>query len=95
MGTTKKSRALILWERSDGTVTRAAWAELKRKYGGCCAYCGRKTVLLEKDHITPISKGGQHTISNIVPACKPCNTRKHDKTPDEAGMVVMKPEDLG
>ena len=83
-----KSRKLILWERSDFTVTRDAWRDLKRKYGGCCAYCGRKTVLLQQDHIIPISKGGMHTITNIVPACGPCNSRKFNKTPEEAGMVI-------
>lgn len=92
MSTPKKSRKLILWERSDFTVTRDAWRDLKRKYGGCCAYCGRKTVLLQQDHIIPISKGGMHTIGNIAPACGPCNTRKGDKTPAEAGKIIRKPE---
>jgi 5-methylcytosine-specific restriction endonuclease McrA len=88
MSTPKQRRNALIRETGDWTVTQRAWAELKRRYGGCCAYCGRKTVLLEKDHIIPLSKGGLHTISNIVPACGPCNNRKHDRTPQEAGMVL-------
>jgi 5-methylcytosine-specific restriction endonuclease McrA len=31
------------------------------------------------DHMIPVSRGGFHTIANIVPACQPCNSTKHDK----------------
>lgn len=44
-----------------------------------CYYCKRaftKTRSSTIDHIIPLSKGGQHTISNIVLACKSCNSSK-------------------
>lgn len=44
-------------------------------YGGHCAYC-RHRVATQWDHVEPIARGGEHRISNIVPACEPCNTRK-------------------
>ena len=44
-------------------------------YGGHCAYC-RVRVATQMDHVEPIAHGGKHTISNVVPACEPCNTRK-------------------
>jgi 5-methylcytosine-specific restriction endonuclease McrA len=45
-------------------------------YGHCCVYCGRKMQRLTQDHITPLSRGGNHTKSNIVPACRSCNSKK-------------------
>ncbi|MGH2534073.1 MAG: HNH endonuclease [Thermomicrobiales bacterium] len=43
-----------------------------------CAYCGVDGKLT-MDHGVSLSKGGRHTISNIVPACQSCNSRKHTK----------------
>ena len=52
-----------------------------------CQYCGtRKDLTL--DHVVPSSKGGKHTWSNLVTACKKCNARKGDYTPEEAGMTL-------
>ena len=56
--------------------TAAQWREMKAAYGYQCVYCGRKMERLTQDHLTPISKGGAHTASNIVPACGSCNSRK-------------------
>jgi 5-methylcytosine-specific restriction endonuclease McrA len=54
-----------------------------------CQYCGtRKELTL--DHVIPSSKGGQHTWANLVTACKRCNAKKGDNTPDEAGMTLRK-----
>lgn len=41
----------------------------------CCAYCGSDDRI-EIEHVRPISKGGAHDISNIVPACHKCNASK-------------------
>ncbi|GIV37796.1 MAG: HNH endonuclease [Cyclobacteriaceae bacterium] len=54
-----------------------------------CQYCGTKRDLT-LDHIIPTSKGGQHTWLNLVTACKSCNARKGDYTPEEAGMLLRK-----
>lgn len=43
-----------------------------------CAYCGSSNRL-EADHVVALSKGGLHTASNIVPACKCCNASKRDR----------------
>ncbi len=58
-----------------------------------CQYCGSKmpTQGLTLDHVTPRSKGGQSTWENLVASCKPCNNRKSDRTPQEAGMLLAKP----
>lgn len=58
-------------------LTAAQWAEIKAAYGHRCVYCGSKGHQLTQDHITPLSRGGSHTVSNIVPACRSCNSRKY------------------
>lgn len=56
-------------------LTAEQWQRIQEYFKYRCAYCGKKTKLT-KDHITPIHKGGNHTYSNIVPACQSCNSRK-------------------
>ena len=52
-----------------------------------CAYCGRTATTV--DHIKPTSKGGaRRDWLNTVAACQPCNNRKRDRSPHEAGMEL-------
>ena len=52
-----------------------------------CQYCGtRKDLTI--DHVVPSSKGGPHSWLNLVTACKRCNARKGDFTPEEAFMQL-------
>jgi len=53
--------------------------------GWACQYCGCRTNLTV-DHVLPRSKGGDSTWENMVAACAPCNRRKGDLTPSQAGM---------
>lgn len=55
-----------------------------------CSYCGRKkpAVELDLDHVLPRSRGGPHEWDNVVTSCRPCNLKKADKLPDEAGMPL-------
>lgn len=59
--------------------TSQQWEELKEEYGSKCAYCGCTPDVLTMDHVVPLSRGGDHTESNIVPACKSCNSSKCDR----------------
>jgi len=54
-----------------------------------CVYCGAKHDLTI-DHVIPISKGGENTWDNMVSACRRCNSKKGDRTPDEANMKFIK-----
>jgi 5-methylcytosine-specific restriction endonuclease McrA len=54
-----------------------------------CQYCGKQTYSMTIDHVTPKSRGGQSIWTNVVTACEPCNKRKADRTPDEAGMHLI------
>jgi 5-methylcytosine-specific restriction endonuclease McrA len=63
-------------------LSAAQWRELQAAFDHCCAYCGRRAKgHLTQDHITPLSQGGNHTLSNVVPACKTCNDHKHAGPP--------------
>ena len=55
-----------------------------------CQYCGATApdVLLEIDHIHPVSKGGTNDVTNLITACQPCNSGKSDKTLDENTTVT-------
>lgn len=57
-----------------------------------CQYCSDPLVwdTITIEHIMPRSRGGQTTWKNCVSACRPCNKRKADRTPDEAGMKLLK-----
>lgn len=52
-----------------------------------CAYCGRRATTV--DHVLPVSRGGAWSWLNTVAACVPCNSRKSDRTPQEAGMRLI------
>lgn len=49
----------------------------------CCAYCGKYTKNLSRDHVVPRSRGGLDTHANLVWACISCNQTKDDRTPTE------------
>lgn len=55
-----------------------------------CQYCHerKRAVELTLDHVLPRSQGGKTSWTNIASACGPCNRRKGNKTPEEAGMVL-------
>jgi 5-methylcytosine-specific restriction endonuclease McrA len=54
-----------------------------------CQYCGRPAENV--DHVVPRSKGGSHTWDNVVAACKPCNSRKENRSPSEVGLNLRRP----
>lgn len=55
-----------------------------------CQYCSTPLApaRLTLDHVIPRSRGGQDTWDNLVASCQPCNHRKANRTPEEAGMLL-------
>ncbi len=59
-----------------------------------CQYCGKllknpkdRTI----DHVIPKSRGGKTVWTNVVLCCKKCNLKKGNRTPEEAGLKLLKP----
>lgn len=57
-----------------------------------CQYCDRKFPAgeLTLDHVMPESRGGPSSWDNLVACCGPCNRKKADRTPEEAGMMLLR-----
>lgn len=70
------------------TLTNAA---LFARDGHLCLYCGRGFArsMLTRDHVLPVSKGGRDLWENVVAACFACNSRKGNRTPQQAGMPLL------
>lgn len=65
--------------------------------GFTCQYCGQQLCYsqLTYDHIIPKSRFSKDkklstSWKNIVTACRPCNHKKGNRTPKEAGMTLIK-----
>lgn len=57
-------------------LTIQQWDAIKAAHDYRCAYCGERPDVLTVDHVVPLAKGGNHTASNVVPACSHCNYSK-------------------
>ena len=57
-----------------------------------CQYCGDRfpTKQLTLDHVVPASKQGPKSWTNVVAACRSCNQKKANRTPDIANMPLLK-----
>ena len=66
-----------------GKATAGQVRAAKKKAGGLCFYCKAKVKDLTIDHVTPLARGGSHTLDNIVFACHECNSKKRDLPPHE------------
>ncbi|MGB1111106.1 MAG: HNH endonuclease [Gammaproteobacteria bacterium] len=64
---------------------------LFRRDAHLCLYCGGhfKESDLSRDHVMPVSRGGDDAWHNVVTACRRCNHHKGSLTPDEAGMQLI------
>lgn len=70
-----KAKKLLL----PSTLTVEQWEKIKLDFNNRCAYCGSNKQLAQ-EHFVAVSKGGEYSHNNIVPACKSCNSSKSDKS---------------
>ena len=78
----KNSKRRAIMKEIINTLTYQEWLDILKKHNYKCFYCGIKfdeNTLPERDHIIPISKGGNNIKKNVVPACRSCNAKKHNK----------------
>lgn len=59
-------------------ISKSVRFEVFKRDGFCCAYCGAMPpeVVLEVDHITPVSAGGGNERDNLITSCRDCNRGK-------------------
>jgi 5-methylcytosine-specific restriction endonuclease McrA len=56
-----------------------------------CAYCGGHFAFeaLTREHIVPVSRGGDDSWMNCITACRTCNGNKGNRLPEEARMSLL------
>ena len=59
--------------------TAEDWMYAQNAFGWRCAYCGNSSDKLHQEHFVPVSKNGEYTKQNIIPACQSCNSSKNNK----------------
>lgn len=81
VGKLRKSKVAIRFSRQN-ILTRDKFT---------CQYCGQKKPQskLNYDHVIPRSHGGKTNWENVVASCYPCNDRKANRTPQQAGMRLL------
>jgi 5-methylcytosine-specific restriction endonuclease McrA len=72
----RRRRARKLGSNEPG-VTAAEWREVLEYHDYRCAYCLEKHEKLSMDHIIALTRGGEHSPDNVVPACASCNSTKY------------------
>jgi len=74
--------------RNDIPLTKR---NILRRDGHRCQYCGTTQGPMTVDHVIPKDMGGKDTWENLVCCCVRCNNRKGNRTPEQAGMKLIRP----
>jgi hypothetical protein len=78
------------------TIPKSVRFEVFKRDKFTCQYCGESApnVILEVDHITPVAKGGDNEIMNLITSCRDCNRGKTDKKLDDNTAVMVQKKQL-
>jgi 5-methylcytosine-specific restriction endonuclease McrA len=80
---TQRRRRRAREHDAPGEFTTASVMRQYRRQGYACAYCKQPAGIPDPEHVVPLSRGGRNDMSNLVAACRACNTDKGDMTPTE------------
>lgn len=71
------------------SLTKKVRFEVFKRDSFTCQYCGSKApdVILEVDHINPVSKGGANELINLITSCYSCNRGKSDRKISDNSVV--------
>jgi len=86
---------LLIFDRLPKKEVKFTRLNIFERDKNTCQYCGQpfERKDLNLDHVIPRDRGGPTTWENIVCSCIRCNTRKANRTPQEAGMhLIRKPK---
>jgi len=87
-------RVVVLerWHSPRKTRVRFSRHTVYARDNDTCQYCGARLPrhLLNLDHVIPRSQGGRTTWENVVCCCQECNIRKGGRTPEQAGMKLLR-----
>src|SRR5688500_6811320 len=66
-------------------------AAVFKRDGHLCLYCGHRFYDrdLSREHVRPLSQGGEDDWTNVATACRRCNNHKAGRTPEQAGMQLL------
>lgn len=86
---------LRCYARLRNPAVRLTRRNLMLRDGFVCQYCSQRGHVseLDIDHVLPRSRGGEDSWTNLVTACQPCNRHKGRRTPQEAGMSLLRHPD--
>ena len=92
-------KTLLLWEYTKLPTRNLKYSavHVHKRDRNTCQYCGthpgkngvdRNDMTI--DHVIPRAQGGKTLWTNCVVACWPCDHKKDNRTPEEAGMKLLK-----
>jgi len=83
---------LQVYDRMPRTKVRFSRHNIYMRDSNTCQYCGRELprVDLNLDHVIPRAQGGRTNWENVVCCCIDCNLSKGARTPEQAGLKLLK-----
>jgi len=86
---------LLLFDRLPKKEVKFTRHNIFERDKNTCQYCGEQFDRrdLNLDHVIPRDRGGPTSWENVVCSCVECNTRKANRSPQEAGLrLIRKPK---
>lgn len=83
---------LTVFDRMPRRHVRFSRVNVMTRDGFTCQYCGERPPRshLNLDHVVPRAHGGRSTWENVVASCVDCNRRKGGRTPEQAGLRLLR-----